>query len=585
MLVFSRNKLLFLVLILINFHQVCFAQNIYRIFLKDKANTEYDPFSYLHPKAIERRLIHGIDLCDPSDFPLNQDYVRNISNLSDSVHGHSRWMNALFIFCKDENLYKISQLPYVQRIEKTESFIGTVACETNKKKAKPEFDTFVSAQNKALLTAQLDRIGKKILGDNELDGRGVIVCIVDVGFKSVSYNPAFEHIRRRNGILATYDFVKKRDNVDISMAHGTNVFSCLGGRAGPYQIGLATGANYLLARTENITEFLNEEENWLLAAEWADKNGADIINSSLGYTHQRYIPENMDGKTTFVSRAAQIAVNKGILVVSSAGNEGSGAWKRVAAPGDAPGVLTVGGIDPETGIHIDFSSYGPSWDKRLKPEVCAYGRALASGKHGLTVVDGTSFSSPLVAGFAACLKQKFPALTNIQLKDLICRSGDLWPYYDYAHGYGVPQPYFLLKDTFVEEPFLKVFENNEEVILSLNAKQTVPDSANAYKQDSVQRDNYILDNSKIAAKEDSSGIILSNPPDIANNSKFKYSTKMPEYLFYHIKNKKGYIDKYYVLDMKDPLNEEITISKSIAEKPFSIAFFYKGYYKELFIKE
>jgi serine protease AprX len=578
-LIFLRFNILLIFVCLFCFNQDTLAQNAYRVFLKDKYNTEYNPFSYLHPKAIERRIIHGLDLCDPSDFPLNEDYLRKITSLSDSIHGQSRWMNAVFVFCSEENIAKIAQLPFVQSIEKTERFLGTVACELDKKKVKPDFDTSVSPKDKALLAAQLDRIGRKILSDSGLDGRGVIVCIVDVGFKSYSYNPAFEHIRKRKGILATYDFVKKREDIDISMAHGTNVFSCLGGQAGPYQIGLATGANYLLARTENITEFLNEEENWLMAAEWADKNGADIINSSLGYTHQRYVPENMDGKTTFVSRAAQIAVNKGILVVSSAGNEGSGSWKRVAAPGDAPGVLTVGGIDPKTGIHIDFSSYGPSWDKRLKPEICAYGRALASSKHGLTVVDGTSFSSPLVAGFAACLKQKFPTMTNVQLKDLICRSGDLWPYYDYAHGYGVPQPYFLFKDTIEENPSLKISENNDEIILTLAKLDTSLDSVKSLTQDSLQTINLISDSSVNQTLNDT---FVINP---TNDPKFNYSTQMPEYLFYHIKNKKGYLDKYYVLDMKDESNEEIIISKTITDKPFSIEFFYKGYYKELIIKE
>ena len=562
------------------FSQNIIAQNTYRVFLKDKSNTEYDPYTYLHPKAIERRLLHGIDLCELSDFPLNSEYVRQISGLSDSVHGHSRWFNALFIYAKTENIAKIAQLAFVDSIEKTETNYQSVACEIMSKK--PDFDTSLNPKNKALLSAQLDRLGRNSLRDSGLNGKGVIICIVDVGFKSYSYNPAFEKIRQRKGILATYDFVKKRENVDISMAHGTNVFSCLGGQAGPYQIGLATAADYLLARTENITEFLNEEENWLMAAEWADKQGADIINSSLGYTSQRYVPENMDGKTTFVSRAAQTAVSKGILVVSSAGNEGNGTWKRVAAPGDAPGVLTVGGIDPRSGIHIDFSSFGPSWDKRLKPEVCAYGRTLASGKNGFTIVDGTSFSSPLVAGFAACLKQKFPHLTNIQLKELICRSGDLWPYYDYAHGYGVPQPFFLFKDTLENKPTLNITENKDEVILSLGSAlqkafdssvlQNLKDSLlpipeiNSVVQDSIETDSFYINK---------------------NNSKEKYTynTNLPDYLFYHIKNKKGYIDKYYVLDLTDELNDEIIISKSITEKPFSIELFYKGYYKELFIKE
>ncbi|MFM9944684.1 MAG: S8 family serine peptidase [Bacteroidia bacterium] len=588
---FLVNKSVFCLLLSFGINLSCYSQYIYRIYFKDKKGSEYNPFEYLHPKAIERRIIHGLDLCDSSDFPINENYLTKVTQLSDSIKGYSRWMNAAFIYASESNIELIRCLPFVSKIETVIPVKGSTVCNLE---SVLNFDTSVTERQKNLLGAQLDRMNGKLFKNNNLDGNGVIIAIIDVGFKTYNTNPAFENIRIRNGIIGTYDFVKKRTNTNIGMMHGTNVFSCIGGQIEGYQIGLATGAEFLLARTESYTEFFNEEEYWLMAAEWADKKGADIINSSLGYTNQRYLPENMDGRSTFVSKAAQIAVNKGILVVSAAGNEGSGKWKRVAAPGDAEGVLTVGGIDPTTGIHSDFSSFGPSWDKRLKPEVCAYGTAVVSSRYGLTVGDGTSFSSPLVAGFAACVKQLYPGLRNTDLKELICHSGDLWPYYDYAHGYGVPQPFFLFKDTLENKPTLSIIEDKYDVtIYPIEWDTALTKDSNVY-WDSSFVEHTLLD-STFVMKDSMSGLDSSlikvidtfkeTISSINHRELNLYKTKFPDYLFYHIKNKKGYIDKYYVMDLKDDENGSVSISKDITDKPFSIEFFYKGYYKELIIKE
>ena len=566
-------KSIFLFILSLGISYKSFSQVTYRIYFTDKNGTEYNPYQYLQSKAIERRIINGLNLCDISDFPLNEFYFSSVNNLADSIKGVSRWMNAIFIYTSEKNIQLIKKFPFVKNIEAIyPDNKSKITCSIKES----GFDTILTAKQNSLLISQLDRMDGKLLIENNLDGKGVRIAIIDVGFKSYETNPAFKHILAKNGIIATYDFVKKQTNVNIGMLHGSNVLSCIAGKSGNYQIGLATGAEFLLARTESYTEFFSEEENWLMAAEWADKNGADIINSSLGYTSPRYLPENMDGKTAFVSKAAQLAVDKGILVVSSAGNEGTGKWKRVAAPGDAAGVLTVGGIDPYTGIHSDFSSFGPSWDKRIKPEVCAYGTAMVSSRNGLVVSEGTSFSSPLVAGFAACLKQRYPLLKNSELKELICRSGDLWPYYDYAHGFGVPQPYFLLKDTIENKPTLSIIDDNDEITFypiewdtSLQKKGSKIDTTFPSIKDSVVNFN-------------------SSAPELIKNkwiTKNSCKTTVPEYLFYHIKNNKGYIDKYYIIDLKDEENGSVSISKNITDKPFSIAFFYKGYYKEIIIKE
>jgi serine protease AprX len=575
---FTSLKSAFVLCLIVCFGSEVFSQTRYRIYFKDKFGTEYNPYTYLHSKALERRFLHHLNLCDTSDFPVNEKYLAEVIQLSDSIIGISRWMNAIFVFTNYEKYVLIKKLPFVMHTEVISESPSVGICEEERRH---KFDTSINNNGQQLLKGQIDRMQGKLLKANYLDGQGVRIAILDAGFKSYSTNPVFEHIRKRYGIIATYDFVKKRENTDIGMSHGTNVFSCLGGELNNYQFGLATAADYLLARTESRTEFFSEEENWLLAAEWADKNGADIINSSLGYTFQRYLPENMDGKTTFITRAAQMAVDKGILVVSSAGNEGNKKWKRVAAPGDAEGVLTVGAIDPSTGIKSNFSSFGPSSDKRLKPEISAYGTACVADNDGFSIVNGTSFSSPLVAGFAACIKQKYPTLKNTELKEFICHSGDLWPYFDYAHGYGVPQPYFLFKDTLENKATLSIIEDTFDITLYPIEWDTA-----LYKN---ANDSLLLTNDSLSLSDASAYLNsqnIENEKDLnKENINYFYKTATPDLLFYHIKNKKGYLDKYYVLDLKDDENGSVSISKNIADKPFTIGIYYKGYFKELIIKE
>jgi hypothetical protein len=146
----------------------------------------------------------------------------------------------------------------------------------------------------------------------------------------------------------------------------------------------------------------------------------------------------MNGKKSFISRGANMAARKGILVVNAAGNEGSGAWRIIGAPADADSVLTVGGVQPCCDYRIEFSSYGPTADKRLKPNVCAQGRVFCASESGNSSVDGTSFASPLMAGFAACMWQKNRSMKAMEVFKAIEKAGHLYPYFDYAHGYGIP---------------------------------------------------------------------------------------------------------------------------------------------------
>lgn len=425
------------------------AQNKYWVFFTDKDGVAFDPHSYFDQKAIDRRNREGIPLNHYTDRPVRSDYLSTIQSSVDSVTFASRWFNAAVCIASPEQIATIEHLPFIDRIE-SRQLTAAITELTGDTIENPH--PTITDRNWVVLKGQTQRLGLEKFRKAGIDGAGMRIAIFDAGFPGVHVHAAFEHIRSRNGILQTWDFVKDREDVYRSNSHGTTVFSCIAGKIDSVPIGLATGADFLLARTESARENFAEEEYWLAAAEWADKNGADIINSSLGYTQQRYFPSDMDGKTSYVTRAANMAAGKGILVVNAAGNEGDIWWRTIGAPADADSVLTIGGISPFTGIHSTFSSYGPTRDMRIKPNLSAYGQVLAASTSGYGFTSGTSFASPLVAGFVACAWQSDTTRTRGELFELLQQAGDLHPYYDYAHGYGVPNPDKFLNSQIDQEP-------------------------------------------------------------------------------------------------------------------------------------
>ncbi len=424
----------------------------YWVYLKDKAGVEFDAYTYFDPHAIQRKIRHGVPVDAFTDYPVKQEYIEGIARIADSVGYASRWFNAVAVVAGEHALRKIEALPYVDRWEPSyASMPGTLAS--------AGFDTLLSDGKVEHMNRQVATLGLDLWREAGIDGTGIRIAVFDGGFPTYKANPAFAHLHDGKQILHTWDFPRNRECVDAGISHGTMVLSCIGGMISNKPVGLATGASFLLAITEVRTEPFKEEQNWLAAAEWADKYGADIINSSLGYTDKRYFNYNMDGKTTFVTRAANMAASKGILVVNAAGNEGIGAWKVIGAPADADSVLSVGGLLPETMLHTSFSSYGPTFDKRMKPNVVAFGHVVAAGKKKMVNTQGTSFSSPLVAGFAACAWQTDRSMNNMQIFHKIEESGHLYPYFDYAHGFGIPQASAFL-DSIPKKPAEPSFNLN-----------------------------------------------------------------------------------------------------------------------------
>ena len=406
------------------------------VYFTDKGEVDFCAEKYFTAYALERRIALGLNPDDKTDLPVCEDYLKIASRFSSELCGSSRWLNAALVVTTYEQLININNLPFVNEVRPSK-IINTVHAESSlpqPTEAKLE-----------LAEQQLAWHEASLLEENNLSGKGIRIAVLDGGFPGVETHPAFDHLRNNMQIVSTWDFARKSPDVYKFNSHGTAVLSCITGFSGDQPTGMAPDAEFLLARTELSGEPWKEELYWIQAAEWADKMGAHIISSSLGYTYHRYFIRDLSGKDTPVAIAANIAARKGILVINCIGNDGNKDWKYAVTPADADSVLSVGGINPETGIHIEFSSFGPNMRGDMKPNVVASGKAIVASPKDWKTAYGTSFSAPLIAGFAACAWQLNPSFSNMDIFDLIQKSSHLYPYYDYAHGYGIPKASKLLQ--------------------------------------------------------------------------------------------------------------------------------------------
>ncbi|MBQ4376768.1 MAG: S8 family serine peptidase [Bacteroidales bacterium] len=468
----------FIILLLMAATAMTNAQQAYWVFLTDKAGTTFDPYAYFDAKTIERYRLENFDLYDISNYPLNATYTAAIAAIATDTIGQSRWFNAIAVEATDEEAEHIERLPFVARVQAiAPHLIHTASKETT---IGDEVQPMVHGQNKPpVLTDQLVRLQGNLFRDNGTAGKNIRIAVFDGGFPRVNTHQAFRHLRDNHRIVKTWNFPNRKENVYGWNSHGTMTLSCITGMIGGRQLGLATEAEFLLARTEVELEPFKEEVWWMQAMEWADRNGANIISSSLGYGTDRYYTTDMNG-TSYVARAANMAAQRGILVCNSAGNEGDDfSWRTIITPSDADSVLCVGGIEAQLypTKHIYFSSFGPSADGRIKPDVCAFGHAMTAdvtNDSAVHWVDGTSFSCPLVAGFAACARSRHDNIPMMAFFEEMKRSADLYPYYDYALGYGVPQAqYFVSGAKPASEPSFR-FETDDDgiyIVASRNIRQ------------------------------------------------------------------------------------------------------------------
>lgn len=432
------------------------AQNCYWVFFTDKNNTQFDPYHYFDAKAIARYQQNGQSLYDISNYPVNSDYAEQVAAASENLEGTSRWLNAVAVTATEVQIEMICKMPFVKYAQLIESESLTAEL--------PEEDPVVLIEEEDLPISMMQ--GEKFYKAG-LNGKGVRIAVFDGGFPDVNTHPAFKHLMDNHQIVKTWNFTHKKENVYGAHKHGRMVLSCLAGINNDGQcMGLATGAEYLLACTEIRNQVKKGEIWWVQALEWADQNGADIVNSSLGFATPYYETTQMDGKTSIVAKAAQTAARKGILLCNAMGNEAMNiAWETIVTPADADSILSVGAVT-DLDYLAYYSSKGPTADGRLKPNVVASGKVtVADDKGNFVEAEGTSFASPLVAGFAACVKQLHPDWTVMQLLHEIEKSGHRYPYYDYAFGYGVPQAGYFMDSVKVNPHTFDLYEDKDNVII------------------------------------------------------------------------------------------------------------------------
>lgn len=439
------------------------APDKYFVRFTDKNNSPYsidNPAEYLSQKAIDRRTNQGIPV-ELSDLPVNPSYLQGVKDAGATILNPSKWLNGVSIYTTDPAvLAEIEALPYVAGITMPQkSVIGEDPAYIDYEKSFFSNETFNKDNGSVLKQAagvgafdygfgynQIQMLGGDDFHEMGFRGQGKVIAILDAGFLNANTLSVFDSIWQNGQVLGTHDFVRGGDIQFDEHVHGSMVLSCIAANIPGQLIGTAPKASFWLFRSEDgDSEYIIEEYNWVSAAERADSVGADVINSSLGYSEfndpaQNHTYSNMDGNTCPATIGADMAARKGILVVNSLGNEGSSAWYYLSAPSDGDSVLGIGAVDGE-GNYASFSSHGPSYDGRVKPDIAAQGSGVCivdpySG--GLTFGGGTSFSSPILAGMSACLWQANPSLSNMQIAQAIRQSATQYENPDEMLGYGIP---------------------------------------------------------------------------------------------------------------------------------------------------
>ena len=412
----------------------------YRISLKDKAATDYSlqkPEMYLSKKSIERRKRQGLEI-DSTDLPVCKKYVDAIRKKGVHVLVTGKWDNFVTVSCNDSMLIaEIAGLPFVRSTERVWRGVAKRASERDSLINKPlRTDSLYGPAITQIKMSHADR-----LHEAGFKGQGMTIAVIDAGFHNVDKIEAMKNIN----ILGTRDFVNPEADIYAESSHGMSVLSCMAMNQPNVMIGTAPEASYWLLRSEDeYSENLVEQDYWAAAIEFADSVGVDLVNTSLGYYSfddpaKNYRYRDLNGHYALMSREAAKAADKGIVVVCSAGNSGSGSWKKITPPGDAENVITVGAVI-KYGVLAPFSSVGNTADGRVKPDVVAVGLGSdVMGTDGnLRHANGTSFSSPIMCGMVACLWQACPELTAKEIIELVRRSGDRAVFPDNIYGYGIP---------------------------------------------------------------------------------------------------------------------------------------------------
>ena len=441
----KRHLLILLLSILSTSATIAQTQYFFYVQLNNKQNSPYSlsqPEQYLSQRAINRRATYGI-ACDSTDLPVNPAYIAEIAVKGVKVHNRSKWLNGISVRMADTSIVsQIRALPFVKWAKYTGQMNSAALPAPRKAKFGSE------AYNYGTAATQINQLNGSALHNAGYTGKGIHIAVLDAGFNNVNTNPGFDSLRLQGRLLGTKDFAEPNSNIYALDAHGANVLSIMTGNLPGQYLGSAPHASYWLLRTEYApSEYMMELDFWVSAIEFADSAGVDVVNSSLGYTTfddaaMNFTYADMNGKTARASIAAEMAAKKGIVVCNSAGNDGSRTWKYIGSPADADGIFTIG-ANTSTGTPSSFTSFGPSYDGRVKPEISGMGSSTAIiNTAGLTSTgNGTSYSSPLMCGMLACLlqycKAEYPNISPDEFYDLVLHSSSLYNAPTNRMGYGI----------------------------------------------------------------------------------------------------------------------------------------------------
>jgi len=433
------------------------APDKYFIQFTDKNNSPYSinqPEEFLSQRAIDRREKYGIVITE-EDLPVNPAYLQGVYAAGAQLLNPTKWMNGVTVFTEDTTVIElIGTLPYVQNVVKLPQPIPTgidkayFANETIALAEELEYNSLknTGTYNYGGAGPQINQINGTVLHDMGYQGQGVVIAVLDGGFSGTEQHPFFDSLWMNNRVLGTKDFVHPGGNVFTESGHGNSVLSTMAAYSPGQMIGTAPQAGYWLLRPEDVqSENVIEEYNWVSAAEFADSVGADVINSSLGYIDFdnplfNHSYQDMNGATNVSTRGADRAAEKGIVVVNSAGNSGNDPdFPYIGAPADGFNVLSIGAVDPD-GVRASFSSIGPTYDGRHKPTIAATGQNtfVAYGMSDAGFGNGTSFSSPVIAGMTACLVQAYPEMTVLEVHNALKQSANQALNPDDLLGWGIP---------------------------------------------------------------------------------------------------------------------------------------------------
>lgn len=416
----------------------------YRINLRDKAETTYtldNPSAYLSGRAMERRTKQGLPV-DSTDLPVCRTYIHALTEKGAQPVSTSKWNNTVVVQVADTSVIAgIAELPFVTAVRKVWTAPDSIPARNADRKKEVTNKVTKNDHYYGDAWRQIAVHHGDSLHGAGFRGAGMQIAVIDAGY----YNADEISVFKKMNLLGTRDFVNPRSDIYAENYHGMKVLSCLAANRPHVLVGTAPEAAYWLLRSEDDdTEQLVEEDYWAEALEFADSAGVDVVNTSLGYYEfddkaMNYRYRDLDGRYSLMSHSASLAADKGMVVVCSAGNSGRGVWKKIAPPGDAKNILTVGAVNREL-VNADFSSVGNTTDGRIKPDVMAVGvsSAVAGTDGTVSYANGTSFASPILCGLVACFWQACPWLTARQVVEAVQNAGDRKEYPDNIFGYGIP---------------------------------------------------------------------------------------------------------------------------------------------------